>query len=164
MASCSEGPRLTRQPRGDSKPGSPPGFRTSASLGRHYSSRKKVPNGVPWQVERIQMPYCYSHSTALVLRAPPPVTVAFARPAPDMPLHKVPPYHVPPSPGCRGGPGGGQSGHCRFVGRWGLGGARPATLGLSRPFQAAMWGVPGQLAAGRPRFFARLGSASLSNI
>ena len=33
---------------------------------RHYSSLRRS-YGVPWQVERIQMPH--SHSTALVLRA-----------------------------------------------------------------------------------------------
>ena len=31
----------------------------------------------------------YSHSTSLVLRDPPPVTVAFAHPAPDMPPRSV---------------------------------------------------------------------------
>ena len=43
---------------------------------------KKVQRRTLASAERIQMPY--SHSTALALRAPPPVTVAFARPAPDM--------------------------------------------------------------------------------
>ena len=55
----------------------------------------------------------------------------------------------------------GRAVQCNVRGRWA---ARSATLGLSRPFQVAIWGVPGQLAAGRPRFFARVGSASLSNI
>ena len=61
---------------------------------RHYSSLRRS-NGVPWQVERIaissEMPY--SHSASLVLRAPPPVTVAFARSRPA-------PTHTPsPLPG-----------------------------------------------------------------
>ena len=62
-------------------------------------------------------------------------------------------YQIPPR--CRGG----QSEQYRS-----LGGAPPSTLGHSRPFQAALWGVPGQLTAGRPRFNARVGSASLSYI
>ena len=37
--------------------------------------------------------------------------------------------------------GAGSQEHCRV-----LGGARSATLGPPRPFQAVMWGVPGQLA------------------
>ena len=103
---------------------------------RHYSS--------------LRSPTAYSGS--LVLRAPPPVTVAFARPcSPDMPPRRS----IPPR--CRGGQSKGIDGR---AGRP----ARPATLGFSRPVQAAMWGVPGQLAAGRPRFIACLGSASLSNI
>ena len=79
----------------------------------------------------------YSHSTALALRAPPPVTVAFATPLPLFMLRSQP----APLPG--------RAVQCKVRS---LGGARPATLGLSRPFQAALWGVPGQLAAGRPRF------------
>ena len=61
----------------------------------------------------------YSHSTALVLRAPPPVTVAFARPSPVM-LRSQP----VPLPG--------RAVQCNVRS---LGGARSATLGLSRPFQ-----------------------------
>ena len=90
----------------------------------------------------------YSHPSALALRDPPPVTVAFAAPLPTCShTHSLP-----------------VAGAVSRAQNRTLGGARTATLlGLSRPFQAALWGVPGQLAAGRPRFNARVGSASLSD-
>ena len=92
----------------------------------------------------------YSHSTSLVLRDPPPVvTVAFAHPAPEA-VSSTRSHPVA---------GAGSQTQNRM-----LDGARTATLGHSRPFQAVMWGVPGQLSAGRPRFNARVGSASLSNL
>ena len=78
----------------------------------------------------------YSHPSALALRDPPPVTVAFAHPAPDLLLARSLPVA-----------GSGSQAQNRM-----RDGARSATLGHSRPFQAALWGVPGQLAAGWPRF------------
>ena len=81
----------------------------------------------------------YSHSTSLVLRDPPPVTVVTVAFAPPRSRHVASTF----PPRCRGG----QSEQCRM-----RDGARTATLGHSRPFQAVMWGLPGQLAAGRPRF------------
>ena len=64
-------------------------------------------------------------SSALALRAPPPVTVAFATPLPLFMLRSQP----APLPG--------RAVQCKVRS---LGGARPATLGLSRPFQAVMCG------------------------
>ena len=81
----------------------------------------------------------YSHPSALALRDPPPVTVAFAAPLPTCShTHSLP-----------------VAGAVSRAQNRTLGGARSATLGHSRPLQAALWGVPGQLAAGRPRFNAR---------
>ena len=102
----------------------------------------------------------YSHSTALVLRAPPPVTVAFARPA--VPTCSASSASTFP-PRCRGG----QSEQYRM-----RDGARTATLGLAHPLQAVMWGGGGgpagcwatSLHSFNARGPVRVGSASLSNI
>ena len=65
------------------------------------------------------------------------------------------------------GPGG--SVQCppgRPLGSWLLGGAPAGHAGSYAPFPSrhAMWGFPGQLPAGRPRFDARVGSAVASQI
>ena len=111
---------------------------------------KKGPTAYPgkWNVSKYPTPIPRHWCCALLL---PSVTVAFARPTPDPFLARSLPVAA----------GAGSQAQSRM-----LGGARSVTLGLSRPFQAALWGRGGgggQLAAGRPRFFARVGSASLSN-
>ena len=87
----------------------------------------------------------YSHSTSLVLRARSSSRGhRLVAHTPRSPRHAS--AQIPPVARLAA------TGQCRV-----LSGARTATLGHSRPFQAVLWGVPGQLAAGRPRFTARVG-------
>ena len=117
---------------------------------RHYSSLRRSNGVVLWQVERIQMRLLPIRVTGVARSS----SRSRRLRSPRSRLHG--PDRNPPR--CRAG----RFNQCNARS---LGGAPPTTLGLSRPLQAAMWGVPGQLAAGRPRFLARVSSArGLSNI